>query len=117
MVTIRLSRGGAKKRPFYHVVVTDSRSRRDGRFIERLGYFNPVATGNETRLNMEKDRLAHWVGQGAQVSDRVKGLLHELENGRKAKKPKKTTASAPEAKTEEANAAPAAEEAPKADNE
>lgn len=77
MVTIRLSRGGAKKRPFYHIVVTDSRSRRDGRYIERVGFFNPVATGNEVRLNIDVNRVDHWQGQGAKVSDRVAQLLKE----------------------------------------
>ena len=75
MVTIRLSRGGAKKRPFYHIVVTDSRNRRDGRYIERIGFFNPVAAGGEERLKIDVDRAAHWMGQGAQPSDRVKNLL------------------------------------------
>ena len=75
MVTIRLSRGGAKKRPFYHIVVTDSRNRRDGRYIERLGFFNPIATGGEERLTINLERAEHWIGQGAQPSDRVKGLI------------------------------------------
>jgi len=77
MVTIRLSRGGAKKRPFYHVVVTDSRSRRDGRYIERVGYFNPVARGAEKRLEVSLDRVEHWVSKGAATSDRVKSLIKE----------------------------------------
>ena len=77
MVTIRLSRTGAKKRPFYHVVVTDSRNARDGRYIERLGFFNPVARGQEERLRVDRDRVDYWVGQGAQTSDRVKSLLKE----------------------------------------
>ena len=77
MVTIRLARGGAKKRPFYHVVVTDSRNRRDGRYIERLGFFNPVATVNEVRLNLNNERISHWVSQGAQVSERVSKLVKE----------------------------------------
>jgi small subunit ribosomal protein S16 len=77
MVTIRLSRGGAKKRPFYHIVVTDSRNRRDGRYIERLGYFNPVAKGGETRLNIARERVDYWVGQGAKTSERVNKLLKE----------------------------------------
>ena len=77
MVTIRLSRGGAKKRPFYHIVVTDSRNRRDGRYIERIGYFNPVAKGGETRLNINRDRVDYWVGQGAQASERVAKLVKE----------------------------------------
>jgi len=75
MVTIRMSRGGAKKRPFYHIVVTDSRSPRDGRFIERLGFFNPIATGGEERLRIDLDRLQYWQSQGAQVSERVSKLI------------------------------------------
>ncbi|MDR9467548.1 30S ribosomal protein S16 [Marinospirillum sp.] len=77
MVTIRLARGGAKKRPFYHVHVTDSRKARDGRYIERLGFFNPVARGDAERLRLDLDRLQHWVGQGAQLSDRVAKLAKE----------------------------------------
>ena len=77
MVTIRLSRGGSKKRPFYHITVTDSRRSRDGRFIERVGFFNPVARGQEERLRVDNARVDHWVSQGAQISDRVKGLLKE----------------------------------------
>jgi len=79
MVTIRLSRGGSKKRPFYHITVTDSRNSRDGRFIERVGFFNPVARGAEERLRVESDRIAHWVSLGAQVSDRVSSLLKQVE--------------------------------------
>lgn len=75
MVKIRLSRGGAKKHPFYHIVVTDSRNRRDGRYIERIGFFNPVATGGEQRLKIDLERAAHWMGQGAQPSNRVKSLM------------------------------------------
>ena len=75
MVSIRLSRGGAKKRPFYHVVVTDSRNRRDGRYIERLGYFNPVATGGETELSIYLERADYWISQGARPSDRVASLI------------------------------------------
>lgn len=77
MVTIRLSRGGAKKRPFYHLVVTDSRNARDGRFIERLGYYNPIATGQEKRLVLDTERAAHWIGRGAQPSDRAAALIKE----------------------------------------
>ncbi len=77
MVTIRLARGGSKKRPFYHVVVADSRCARDGRYIERLGYFNPVARGNEDALKLEQERIQHWIGKGAQPSDRVKSLLKQ----------------------------------------
>ncbi len=77
MVTIRLARGGAKKRPFYHLVVTNSRSARDGRFIERVGFFNPVASGKEERLRIDLDRLNYWVGTGAQLSERVATLVKE----------------------------------------
>ena len=77
MVTIRLALGGAKKRPFYHIVVTDSRSRRDSRYIERLGFYNPMAKGQEVRLNLENDRIDYWVGQGAQTSERVAKLLKD----------------------------------------
>ncbi|KTD32614.1 30S ribosomal protein S16 [Legionella moravica] len=78
MVVIRLSRGGAKKRPFYHMVVTDSRKRRDGNYIERIGYFNPVARGQEVRLHVEMEKLAHWQSVGAQLSDRVSSLVKEF---------------------------------------
>lgn len=77
MVTIRLARGGAKKRPFYQVVVTDSRNARDGRFIERVGFFNPLATGKAERLRLNLDRINHWVGLGATVSDRVGTLIKD----------------------------------------
>jgi len=78
MVTIRLSRGGAKKRPFYHVVVTDSRSKRDGRYIERIGFFNPVASGRAERLSLNQDRIQYWLGHGAQTTDRVRSLIKEF---------------------------------------
>ena len=71
MVKIRLARSGAKKRPFYHIVVCDSRRARDGRFIERIGFFNPVASGNEVRLNLDLGRVEHWHSVGAQLSERV----------------------------------------------
>ena len=74
MVTIRLARGGAKKKPFYHITVSDSRRARDGRFIERIGFFNPAARGQEERLRLDLDRMAYWQSQGAQVSDRVSSL-------------------------------------------
>jgi small subunit ribosomal protein S16 len=77
MVTIRLSRGGSKKRPFYHLSVTNSRSARNGRFIERIGFFNPVARGQEESIRIDNDRLAYWLGQGAQLSDRVEQLVKE----------------------------------------
>ncbi len=75
MVSIRLSRGGAKKRPFYHIVVTDSRNRRDGRYLERLGFFNPKARGKETRLNLDVERVNYWLSHGAQASERVRSLM------------------------------------------
>ena len=75
MVVIRLARGGAKKGPFYNVVVADSRSRRDGRFIERVGYYNPVASGQETSLNLSHERITHWVDKGARLSDTVAMLV------------------------------------------
>ena len=77
MVTIRLSRSGSKKRPFYHVVATDSRNRRDGRYIERLGYFNPIASGADVRLNINQERVDYWLGHGAQPSARVASLLKQ----------------------------------------
>jgi small subunit ribosomal protein S16 len=77
MVTIRMARGGSKKRPFYHIVVTDSRKPRDSGYIERLGYFNPVARGQEVRLHLEQERVAHWIALGAQPSDRVATLLKD----------------------------------------
>ena len=77
MVSIRLARGGSKKRPFYHVVVSDSRSPRDGRYIERLGFFNPRARGQEEALRLDIERIDYWVSKGAQPSERVSSLLKE----------------------------------------
>jgi len=77
MVVIRLSLGGAKKRPFYQIVVADSRKSRDGRYIERVGYYNPRATGGETKLELQNDRIDYWVKNGAQASDRVAKLLKD----------------------------------------
>jgi len=77
MVKIRLSRGGAKKKPFYHIIVADSRKSRDGRNIERLGFFNPVARGQEERLRVDLERVDYWTSVGAQVTDRVKSLVSE----------------------------------------
>jgi small subunit ribosomal protein S16 len=75
MVSIRLSRAGAKKRPFYHVVVTDSRNRRDGRYIERVGFFNPVGRDHEENLRIDLERVDYWIEQGAKPSERVASLL------------------------------------------
>ena len=94
MVVIRLARGGAKKRPFFNIVVADSRNRRDGRFIERLGFYNPIAGANEEGLRIAFDRVAYWKEHGAQLSDTVANLLK--------KAPVAAVAAAPEA------AAPAA---------
>ena len=77
MVTIRLSRVGTKKKPFYHVVVTDSRNKRDGRLIERLGFYNPMATGGDIPMKLDLERIKYWVSQGAQTSDRVKKLIKD----------------------------------------
>lgn len=75
MVIIRLSRGGSKKRPFYHVTVADSHVSRDGRFIERIGFYNPLARGAEEGTRIDMERLDYWVSQGAQISDRVKKVV------------------------------------------
>lgn len=75
MVVIRLARSGAKKRPFFNIVATDSRNRRDGRFIERVGFYNPMASGNEIPLNINTERLAHWQQNGAQLSPTVARLV------------------------------------------
>jgi len=77
MVVIRLARGGAKKRPFYNVVVTDSRNRRDGRFIERLGFYNPVGKDGQENLRLALDRVQYWRDNGAQASDVVLRLIKE----------------------------------------
>lgn len=77
MVKIRLTRGGAKKRPFYHIIATDHRNKRDGRSLERLGFYNPVAKGAEKRIELNIERVKHWVSQGAQLSDKVGTLLKE----------------------------------------
>jgi small subunit ribosomal protein S16 len=78
MVVIRLARTGSKKRPFYHLSVADQRFPRDGRFIERVGFFNPLAKGQEERLRVDLERVEYWVGKGAQTSDRVAKLIKEL---------------------------------------
>ncbi len=75
MVKIRLARGGAKKRPFYHVVVADQRRQRDGRYIERIGFFNPIAAEGEVKLKINRARADHWIRQGAQPTERVRQLL------------------------------------------
>lgn len=77
MVVIRLARAGAKKRPFYHIVVTDSRKRRDSGYVANIGYYNPIARGKEVRLHLEMDQLQHWQKNGTQLSDRVASLAKE----------------------------------------
>ena len=77
MISIRLSRGGAKKRPFYQIVVADVRAKRDGGYIERIGFYNPVAVGGETRLRLDRARAEHWVSQGAKPTERVEKLLKD----------------------------------------
>jgi len=84
MVVIRLARGGAKKRPFYNVVVADSRNRRDGRFIERVSFYNPIAQGNEEALRLSVDRIAYWQERGAQLSETVAGLVKRNAADKKA---------------------------------
>lgn len=77
MVIIRLSRGGSKKRPFYHITIADNRVARDGRFIERIGFFNPIARGAEESIRIDLERLDYWLSQGAQASDRVKQITRK----------------------------------------
>ena len=84
MVVIRLARGGAKKRPFFNIVAADSRDRRDGRFIERVGYYNPVAAGNEKRVELDVARVDHWVGNGAQLTEKVSNLYKEARKAQTA---------------------------------
>jgi small subunit ribosomal protein S16 len=83
MVKIRLSRGGAKGRPFYHIVVADQRKARDGRNIERVGFYNPIASGKEVRLQLDAERVQSWVAKGAQLTDKVRWLMKEA--GKQAK--------------------------------
>ena len=126
MVTIRLSRAGAKKRPYFHITVTDSRKPRDGRFIERVGFFNPIAKGKDIRLSVDHERVDYWVGTGATLSERVESLIKESklsaddllkieqkkEQLRLKKLAKKKADLEAEAPAEEAPAEAPAEEAP-----
>ena len=117
MVTIRLTRTGAKKRPFYHLNVAESSARRDGRFIERVGYFNPIATGQAQRLSVDLERVDYWISVGAKPSDRVAALIKQARKGdtgpkvieKKVEAPKPVEAPAAEEAAEEVEAA--AEEA------
>ena len=92
MVVIRLARGGAKKRPFFNVVVADSRNRRDGRFIERVGFYNPIARDGQEALRLSLDRIDHWTHQGAKVSDTVAGLVKQATAAKPAAAAVATTA-------------------------
>ena len=95
MVVIRLARGGAKKRPFYHIVVSNSRDARDGRFIERLGFHNPIAAGEEIKLQLNKERIDYWLSKGAQPSEKVAYLIDNFAEIAMGKKPKPKKAKEP----------------------
>ena len=117
MVTIRLSRGGAKKQPFYHIVATDSRSRRDGRYIERLGFYNPVARSSAEPVRIDIDRVDYWVSHGAQMSERVSDIVksyrkYGVEDPNANKRQEKKAARKAAARA--AKAVPAAEESEEA---
>ena len=136
MVTIRLARGGAKRRPFYGIMVADSRRSPRGRFIERIGFFNPRAVGGEERLRVDIERVEYWISKGAQPSDRVASLLKQFAKGPEAIEAEKTkredaiaakkaaadkaesdSVKAKEAAEAEAKKAAAAEEAPAEESE
>jgi len=115
-ITIRLSRGGAKKQPFYHIVATDSRSRRDGRYIERLGFFNPVARSTAEPVRLDLERVDYWVGHGAQMSDRVKKIVktyrkHGADDPNANKREERKAARKAKARADAASAAAVEEEA------
>ena len=82
MLAIRLARGGAKKRPFYHIVATNSRNARDGRFIESIGFFNPLAKGQEEEIRIDLERYNYWLSVGGQVSDRVRTLVKQYQKAK-----------------------------------
>ncbi len=121
MVVIRLSRGGSKKNPFYNVVVADSRNRRDGRFIERVGFYNPSAKANAEGLRIDAARVSHWTGNGAQMSDTVARLVKTHAKGpeaaiaAKAKDAAKADAAKAKVAAVEAEKVKAAAEAAKAE--
>ena len=92
MVSIRLTRGGAKKRPFYHIIVTDSRNRRDGAYIERLGFYNPLAASSVEQLRLDVARTEYWLGQGAKPSERVAQLIRAARKGDTAPAPEAASA-------------------------
>ncbi len=107
MVTIRLARHGAKKNPFYHITVAERRAKRDGRFIERVGFFNPLARGQEEALRVDLERVDHWLAEGAKPSDRVRQLLKQARKQALAQ-PQVTSAAPEEAPVDEAAKAAAA---------
>lgn len=110
MVKIRLARAGAKKRPFYHIVVADQRRSRDGRYIERLGYLNPVAVGGERPLKIDVERIEYWQDRGAQLSERVLNLVKHYKKNGEIEAPKRAAppvSKAKEAKPKQAEAASA----------
>jgi len=111
MVVIRLSRGGSKKRPFYGIVAANSRAARDGSYLERLGYFNPIAKGGEKRLEINLERVNYWISTGAQPSERVTVLLQEVNNPAKIEKRQVKTA-ARKARSQEKVKAAVSEEQP-----
>jgi len=125
MLTIRLARAGVKKRPFFHIRVADSRKPRDGRYIEKVGYFNPIASGQEVRLEVDQKRVDYWISQGAQLSDRVTTLLRQNAEtpeqsekrlaAKEAKRQKKLSDKAALKVAEEVPVEAAAEEAPAAE--
>lgn len=109
MVKIRLQRGGAKKRPFYHIVATDMRNARDGRYIERLGFFNPVAIGGEVPLRLDAERIEYWKGQGAQLSERVTNLLKHFNRHGEGEAPQRAAPPVTKAKEASQQSVPAGE--------
>lgn len=111
MVVIRLARSGAKKKPFYHFVATDKRSRRDGRYIEQLGYFNPYASGQAARLSLDTSRIDYWLSKGAQLSTRAGHLIEEFKKGPESRANHLAKKKAKEDSKKQAKAAAAAAEA------
>ena len=109
MVTIRLARHGAKKNPFYHITVAERRAKRDGRFIERVGFFNPLARGQEEALRVDLERVDHWLAEGAKPSDRVRQLLKQARKLALAQA-EVTSAASEEAPVDEAAGEEAAEQ-------
>lgn len=109
MVVIRLARGGAKKRPFYNIVATDRQNRRDGRFLERVGFYNPMASGADQPINIKLDRIEYWTSRGAQVSDAVSRLMRDLGREGDPKPSKKKTRAMKKKEQAAADAAAASE--------